>query len=253
MTIKGISDLYEYCCDGKFYEWLFQDNREKRQKNICMGPVYYKDDEILTLIEDNYDPIDEEKSTWKIARFSDGTRDNRLSHRPYKTFQLETHDDLLVIKCKIRPVLLIKKIESDWRIPNNYLSKSWLCLPLFSYKRRHFQKYVLQDQGIQVPYRFYFPPGIPGLDEESAGLIDEIQCIPEKNLYHKKCFCEDSEPKMERPIELSEKAFQAVIGHIAQFLPGINVSGEALEWYEFFKELVKEEIEKIAPFNKNNL
>lgn len=97
---------------------------------------------------------------------------------------------------------------------------------------------------LHVPHRFYFPPGGPGLDEECAGLISELQCIPESNLYPKKCFCPDRDPKMNRPIKLSDKAFQVVVGHIAKFLPEVIVSGESLEWYEFFKELVYEEISK---------
>ena len=258
MVTKGVAGLYEYCCDGKFYDWVFLKKHEKLppdidKKNICMGPVYYKDDEILTLLEDKYDPIHEEHSTWKIARFLDGTRYNRFPHRPYKTFQLETSDDLLVLKCKIRPVLVIKKIESDWRIPNKYFFNSWLCLPLFSYKKRHSQQYVLLDQMFQVPHRFYFPPGIPGLNEECAGLINELQCIPQLNLYPKKCFCDISDFKMDRPIKLSDNAFHAVIGHIAQFLPGIIVSGESFKWYDFFKELVNEEMVKINPSIKIKL
>jgi hypothetical protein len=252
VTIKGARDLYEYCCDGKFYEWVFPGERgqlppDVDQKYICMGPVFYKDEEMLTLIEDKFDPINEEQSTWKIARFKDGTRYNRFPHRPYKIFQLETDDDLLVLKCKIRPVLVIKKIESDWRIPYNYFVNTWLCLPLFSYKNRHSQRYVLSDQKVQIPHRFYFPPGSPGLDEECAGLINELQCIPQANLYPKKCFCDISDPNMDIPIKLSDKAFHAVVGHIAQFLPGIIIAGESLEWYSFFKELVNEEISKIVP------
>lgn len=247
---KGVSDLYEYCCDGKFYEWVFPGEKGGRppdidQKYICMGPVSYKGNEILTLIEDEFDPLHEERSTWKIAKFINGTRDNRFPHRPYKIFQLETDDDLLVFKCKIRPVLVIKKIESDWRIPSKYYDNIWLCLPLFSYKNRHSQKYVLSDQKLQVPYRFYFPPGGPGLDEECSGLINELQCIPQANLYPKKYFCDIIDPNMDIPFKLGDNAFQAVIGHIARFLPEVTVSGDSCEWYDFFKELVNEEITKI--------
>ncbi len=68
MPDKGVSKLYEYCCDGQFYEWVFPDDFGNPPPNvddkyICMGPVFYKDDEILTLIEDKYDSIHEEKST----------------------------------------------------------------------------------------------------------------------------------------------------------------------------------------------
>ncbi len=129
---KGVSDLYEYCCDGRFYEWVFPDDFGNPPPNvgpkyICMGPICYKDDEIFTLIEEKYDPIHEEASTWKIGRFKEGIRDTRLPHRPYKVFQLETDDDLLVLKCKIRPVLVIKKIESDWRVPEKSRKNSRVC------------------------------------------------------------------------------------------------------------------------------
>jgi len=209
-----------------------------------MAPIYYKDDEILTLIENKFNPIDEESSTWKIAQFKTGNKKSRLPHRPYKIFQLETDDDLLVLKCKIRPVLLIKKIESDWRFPGKYVLDSWLCLPLFSYKTRHSQHYVISDQKLQVPHRFYFPRGNPGLEEEAAGLINQLQCIPQPSLYPVKCFCDVEEPNMGKPIKLGKKAFNAVVGHIAQFLPEVDVSGDSLEWYRFFKEIVNEEVDK---------
>jgi len=98
---------------------------------------------------------------------------------------------------------------------------------------------------LQVPHRFYFPPGNPGLNEECAGLINELQCIPETNLYPRKCFCDIRDPKMDRPVQLCDKAFQAVVGHIAQFLPEVTISDESLEWYEFFRDLVSEEISKV--------
>ena len=250
MTLKGAEGLSEYCCDGNFYEWIIQEGRtappEVEEKSICMGPVHYKDDDVLTLVENQYDPINEEESTWKITSFHEGTRHERLPHRPYRVFQLETEDDLLVYKCKIRPVVVIKKIESDWRMPHNYIFNTWLCLPLYSYKGRHSQQYVLSDQKLENSQRFYFPPGVPGIINECSGLLNELQSIPERNLYPKKCFCDSVEPRMDRPIKLSDKAFQAVVGHIAQLLPGISISGDAYDWYNFFKELVVEEISKIA-------
>jgi hypothetical protein len=164
VVCKGIKGLYEYCCDHKFYEWVLpKANGESplgvNQKYICMAPIFYKNDVIFGLKEDTYDPINEGQSSWKIAKFSDGTRDARLPHRPYKIYQLERDDDLLVLKSKIRPVLVIDKIESDWRKPYNYFSSSWVCLPLFSYKKRHPQKYVISDQGLMFPIDSIFRQG----------------------------------------------------------------------------------------------
>jgi hypothetical protein len=249
VACKGVEGLYEYCCDHKFYEWVLPKESSERpprvdQKYICMAPIFYKDDLIFGLREDKYISTDEEESSWKIAIFSEGTRDTRLPHRPYKIFQLEKDDDLLVLKSKIRPVLVINKIASDWRKPYNYFFNSWLCLPLFSYKKRHPQKYVISDQELNVPHRFYFPPGTPGIEEESCGQIIDLQSIPEVNLYPFTCFCDTLEPRMGRPIKLGDRAFSAVMGHVARFLPGIEITGESLEWYAFFRELVREQIAK---------
>ncbi len=253
LELKGIKGLYEECCDGSFYEWVFPKSEYDpppiaNEKHICTAPIWFNDAEALTLIEDKYDSNDELNSTWKLSPFSVRTKDDRKTHRPYKTFQLESGDELVVVKCKTRPVLLIKKVSSDWRIPGNTskLFNTWLCLPLFSYKHRHRQEYVFTDQALKRPHHFYFPPGAPGLDYESTGKLIEIQFIPEKNLSPMKKMCEVREPKMGRPFCVSDKAFQVILGHIANFLPGSEISGECKEWHDFFVELVQEEVDKIV-------
>jgi hypothetical protein len=249
MSLKGISGLYEYCCEKAFYEWYFLEADRKPAPSIypgfiCWAPVYYMDDKILSLKEDLYNPIEERESTWKISDFAEGTRDKRLKNRPYKEFQLEVDDDLLLLKCKIRPVLAIKEFKCDWRVPRKYFVSQWLCLPIYSYRTRHLQIDVIADQKLQVPSRFYFPPGVPGLENEGAALLNRLQCIPEKNLEPFKCYCDQEGTAMDRPIKLSQKAFQAVVGHISYLFPGIEIDGSSKEWYDFFKELVIEEINK---------
>lgn len=252
IELKGVKGLYEYCCDGSFYEWVFPDRSFSpppiTERHICTAPVWFNDAEALTLIEDNYNPLDELSSTWKLTTFSTGLRDKRLPHRPYKLFQLESDDDLVVVKCKIRPVLLIKKVSCDWRIPGNVsrLFNTWLCLPLFSYKHRHSQGYVIADQSLKRPHHFYFPPSTPGLDYESAGKLVELQFIPERNLSPMKKLCETGTPVMQRPCCISGQAFHAVLGHIANFLPSIEITGAIKESYDFFVELVQEQIAKIV-------
>lgn len=249
---KGVPDLYDDCCDGSFYEWINTEKNPLPQsivvRQICSAPIWYNDDEALTLTEDKYDSLNELNSTWKLAHISSGTPEKRLPHRPYKQFQLESEDNLLVVKCKVRPVLLIKKVSCDWRIPGNTakLFHSWLCLPLFSYKPRHSQQYVIQDQSFKRAHHFYFPQGSPGLDYESAGKLLELQFIPQKNLSSLTKLCITEKPEMRRPFGLTEKAFHSVLGHISSFLPGIELAGQSKEWYDFFVELVQEEIAKIV-------
>lgn len=250
--LKGIEDLYECCCGGTFYEWIHPKSSSSTplpvtEAQICTAPIWYNDAEALTLTEDRFDPWEEEKSTWRLTRFSAGKRDERLKHRPYKTFNLESDDDLVVVKCKIRPVIAIKEVSSDWRVPDNTanLYRTWLCLPIFRYKDRHTQRYVIRDQTLDRPHHFYFPPGLagPGISEEGAGKFTEMQFIAEKNLTPAKSFC--SAERMSLPFRLTGEAFQAVLGHIALFLPKIKVSTETLRWYDAFCELVRGEIDSV--------
>lgn len=249
--LKGIQGLYEECCYGQFYEWIFPEHGSPpplaAERYICTAPVWYNDAEALTLIEDNYNSSDEMNSTWKLCHFAYGLREKRLSHRPYKVFQLESDDDLVVVKCKIRPILLIKKVSSDWRIPGNtaHLFDTWLCLPVFSYKNRHTQEYVIKDQSLKCPHHFYFPPGTPGIDNESAGKLIEMQFIPEGNLTQLKKMCDEGTIKMQRPFRVTEYAFHALLGHITNFFPYMDISGDVKAWYELFAETVQEQIPKI--------
>lgn len=244
MPEKGISGLYEYCCEGKFYDWHITENQGEyriREGSVCSAPICYKGDEILKLEEASYQSIEEEKSTFTIVKDRAGSR-RRLPHRPYKTFQLEADDDLMVLKGKNRPVITIKKVLCDWRFPNTRFASLWLCLPIYSYRDRHSQPYVIEDQKLNVPHRFYFPSGIPGLEREGAGLINELQCIPEKNLIPYNAYCDIGETGIDRPVVLTNDAFQVVIGHVAKLFPGVDIFGDSITRYNFFKGLMLEQI-----------
>jgi hypothetical protein len=117
---------------------------------------------------------------------------------------------------------------------------------LFTYKSRHNQRYVIEDQALKRKHHFYFPPGTPGLDYESVGKFIELQFIPEKNLTPMKKMCEIGSPKMQRPFCLSELAFQAVLGHMAELMPRLEISGSSKDWHETFTAWVNEEIDKIV-------
>lgn len=250
--LKGIEGLYECCCTDSFYRWVLPSGTTFtpppiEEGQICQAPVWYNDAEALTLVEDNFNPWEEEKSTWRLTNFSAGNSKKRLFHRPYKTFNLESDDDLVVVKCKVRPVVTIKKASSDWRVPGNIenLHETWLCLPIFRYKDRHTQQYVIHDQRLDRPHHFYFPPGAtgPGLNEEGAAKFTEMQFIPERNLTVSKCYY--TQRSMSLPYGLAEDAFHAVLGHITLFFPKIEIDHSTKKWYEDFSSIVREEIDRM--------
>ncbi|MRR51365.1 MAG: hypothetical protein EG825_10690 [Rhodocyclaceae bacterium] len=244
-SVKGIPNIYDACCDGSFYE--FASNATPVVPGlICEAPVWFADQEMYMLKEEQYNSYYEEESTWKISKAATLNDIAQCKHNPYKFLQVESDELLAVIKYKIRPVVPICKLITDWKhpqIPTNAIDY-WFCLPIFNYKDRHSQTYVLHDQALDVPHRFYFPSGMPGIEYEGAGKITQIRCIPERYLKSRLCFCKKENKA--KPIRLGKNALNAVTGHIAVLLPEIQIAGVPKDYYEFFKELAKDEVHKLA-------
>ena len=190
METKGVESLYEECCsaydkEGRKFFYIWKSGDIFEVSDVCLAPVWYSDSKLLTIKESNYIPTDEESSTWKISDVSI-PKDKRLRHKSYKFINLEKDDDLVLLKSKIRPVVLLKQVESKWRYPRaTEGDKFWMAVPIFTYKKRHLQKDVVSDQALLCPFRFYMPPRKPkgpGLEEEGAARFDVLQFIPESNL-----------------------------------------------------------------------
>ena len=130
---------------------------------------------------------------------------------------------------------------SDWWNPPNKADHIiyWLCLPLFTFKDRHNQPYVLNDQSLNNPDAFYIPPGtasFPGASEESVARIQAIQMIKAERLIPCKCMC--SADKMNRPFRLSDLGLRLILYH---FYRSFNVFSELNDpnaEYGLFKEEV---------------
>ena len=249
---KGFLDAYNIVCDlfnegSRFYEWIKKnDNLQKGQ--LCLAPVWYEKKNKWYLEECNYNIEDEKNSTWYAKKFT-----NYVSHGLYvkKYFQLELDENLLATHCKERPVLLINKFESDWFCPSNsyHISKTWLCLPVFTYKERHNQNYVLEDQKFNVNARIYLPSGCPGIDNESAIQLHTLQSINEEYLKPLTKMCDEYDPKMKRPYKICELGMNVIISHLIKYYGSLNfITNSTVDYnnikenYDNFVELVRETI-----------
>lgn len=250
MENKGLLKIYNETCDRltdeNFTEWKFKDPENLEAGQFCTAVVLYEKRNKWYLEEHNYDRLDESQSTW-YARKLKGAYPPKIDQHIMKFFELEKDENLITANSKIRPVILLRKALSDWLNPPNAADHvtSWLCLPLFRYKDRHNQDYVLRDQRLKNPNAFYIPPSYdscPGILEESATRFQAIQMINENYLKPLKCECRVKEPHMQRPFKLSKTGLELLLYHFYTSLSIFEELKNPEACYQLFKELINESI-----------
>lgn len=198
-SCKGVRKLYEDLIQlitndkENLYEWIFENPNDLIQGQICEAIVWYEKKRRWYLEEAKYEPFSESQSTWyaKPLRYPfPPSPENKVM----RYFSLEKDEYLITHNCKNRTIILINKYIDDWFNPINTLEhiQSWLCIPVFKYRDKHTQNYVLSDQKLECPNRFYLPPlegSNPGLKNESAVRYHSIQMINEKYIKPVKIQC----------------------------------------------------------------
>ncbi len=251
---KGIPKLYDnilslYEGDWTFYEWL-DLNSELQTGQICCAPAWYEKRKRWFFTTAHYDKINEAKSTWYAHKYSSKRSENKNTDKNViKYFDLESTENLIATAGKYRPILLLKYYETDWWSKTD-IKKSWLCFPIFSYKRsRHNQEYVLGDMKLNNPDRFYLSPQynpiLPGLDEESSILLHSIQFIERTYIYPLECCYNNSKQKY---FKLSEKALKLIFFHFMKNISILDIfldrkekeNHEENNEYELFKIYIED-------------
>lgn len=226
---KGILDLYDDICldlssayisDGgkfKFIDWILGNSSTFCQGMICNTVAWYVKTDRWYLDEANYNPIHEENSTWYAKKYS-GKYPDFNSSNIMKYFKLEKDERLITTNGKERPVILLNYAQDDWWNPINTSKheKNWMCIPLFSYKDRHSQDYILKDHCLNNPIAFYIPSyyeNNPGVNMESAARYQSIQMVKEEHLTPLKRMCLTKTPQMSRPFGLTKIGVELLLYH----------------------------------------
>ncbi len=229
-----------------FITWNYEKQPYFCEGMFCTTLLEYDKGEKWYLDEVHYDPINEENSTWKIIQYQ-GKFPEKNNNTVMKYFKLEKDEWIIARSGKERPVVLLKKTVDDWWNPINKDKHEtyWYCLPIFSYKDRHPQDYVLNDFCLNNPHKFYIPPSVdlsPGISEESVCRFHNIQMINEKHLRPMKKHCEEKEPKMQRPYYLSKIGYEILLYHYYNSLNTIPIDKDKFSNYELFKGEVSRRI-----------
>lgn len=258
-TPKGIIDLYDIICDAQtpgstFYEWILPPQKEKEFTigQLCLAPVWYEKKYRWYFIEGNYLPLDEKNSTWKARKFIDkSTMEKETTGFVKFYFELEKDEHLLSTHGKFRPVILLKKQESNWNNPTNTQENiiTWLCLPLFTYKQKHNQQYILEDQRFNNDTRIYIPPAYksnPGINNESAADFKALQSIKIDYLVPLKCL--NPNVKIQKPFKICDFGLKIILFHYMYNIHILDFSGDRKDYtdkdnYLTFKEMANELID----------
>lgn len=247
---KGLPEVYQFVCEifqKSFYEWL-PNNSNLCSGQLCFAPAWYEKKCRWYFTDGNYDVFNESESTWKAKIFT-GEQISNSNTYVKKYFELEKDEYLLGTHGKYRPVIIVKNYISNWPNPANIHQheNKWLCLPIFSYKEKHNQEYVLDDLCFNKPHQLYLPQAFktqPGLDHESALRFEAIQMVNNKYLVPIKCLNTSIDVKLKQPFKLSEFALRIIMYHFMKHLDLFNEQllsdGIKKNEYDVFVEAVKE-------------
>ena len=255
---KGIPNLYDKVLDlfsdkyapSSFYEWIDTKCAASLQRGqVCCSVIYYFKRKRWYLDECAYNDMEEEKSTWYARELFSRLPSPTQSSYVKKYFDLSKDESIITAHCKTRPIILIDKICSDWWAPDTKGNsvEAWMCMPLFSYKPRHSQSYVLRDQSLKTD-RFYAPQryidSMPGLDLESAFFFDALQTVQKSNIMPLKCYSLAN--KISLPYKISDLGMKLLMYHMYKQNNILSDLDKFENEYIVFKSIVGEQIDRVS-------
>ena len=162
------------------------------------------------------DPRDAAKSRFRLKAYSDGDE----GHAPIKELGLEEDELYYVLTGKRRLVVALGSCAQAW-YPTSRELIILLCAPVFSFRPRHAQDFVIRAQAFHFPNLFYLPPDNDGCADESAVRFEYIQPMAAS------CLQPCLGTLTRQPVALSEVARNLMLVHLAQFL-GLGQTSQAV-------------------------
>jgi hypothetical protein len=248
---KGFPQYYHDCLEElygrSFFEWKLNNVAELEPGQICETVVNYNVDKTYQLVLEHHEPMSEYESTWKLTPL---TCRLPIRHERLQAFNLETNERFIIRRAKLRFVILLAKIQDDFFNPSNVAMtlETWLILPLFSYKEKHDQKYILNDQRLNSKNRFYIPPSIEvasRLKKESAARLNLVQQAVDRDI--RPITALNDSIGMQKGIKVSKEALRLIVYHYYKSLEILNEldseSSSIESEYDIFKCVINELIE----------
>lgn len=223
--IKGIPEAYDEVCNclkgEPFMDWIDVSQNGLSIGQICETTVNYAVDERWYLEIANQASSDESQWLWKVNRYNGVIPPKPSSAVSVaRHFGLEIEENIVAVKTKQRPVVLLHESLDDWVHPNTPGQEfnNWYVAPAFSYRKKHRQSFVERDQQLENSDNFYLPPlysSCPGMKTECALRFHTIQSVPTKYLKPMKQPCAKASSRP-RCFGLTETGVKIVATHFYQ-------------------------------------
>lgn len=234
--IKRGTDWISDIAGFEVYEQLeIQDRMSFKVGQVYFAPVKYPLTPPKVLQPEDYNPEREEDTVFKITNYNP---DNPSQEIPLKFLNLKSDDRLFLLQGKRRPVIILGCCEADWlfnqKLNSGLIEKMILCLPVFAFKDRHTQEYIIKTQAFLFPNLFYINPSPKGIHQESAARFELIQPIhkgdmqPLKNVDNK-------------PFKLSDYTLKLLWNQLSLFLSVTPLDESLQEDLKEYQKLILEE------------
>lgn len=237
MSYYEIRGLREWISDLGEFE-LYEDLPMKSRLDFQNGQFYEAHVKYplvappIVLQLENYDPMDESNTIFKIAKFDKNSQ--RQSQFPMKSLNLRSNERLYILAGKPRTVIVLGSVKSEWLEARE--EKIVLCLPIASFHLRHTMEQIISIQLFKIPHLFYIKPSDKGARKESATRFELIQPIqvgelqPVKNA-HSSVF------------KFSSYGFKLLLNHLAKFLSNKPIYEKLDQEVTAFRDLIEEDLE----------
>jgi len=236
--IEWISDIAGF----EVYEGLeLRDRMSFEVGQVYLAPVKYPitPPKVLRLEPESYNPEREEDTQFTMTNYETASADQEI---PLKFLNLKSDDRLFVLQGKKRPVIVLGCCESDWlynhKLGSGHTDKLVLCLPVFTFKDRHTQDYIIKIQAFLISNLFYISPSPKGIHLEGAARLELIQAIhkadmqPLKNVNNK-------------PFKLSNYTLQLLWNQLSLFLSMTPLDESLQRDLKAYQELALEKLKEI--------
>lgn len=222
MNRKGIDWISDIAGFDIYEELAMKERMSYKAGQLYSAPIKYPLTPPKVLQLESYDPIKEENTTFNISNYKS---DEPLQEMPLKFLNLKSDDRLFILQGKKRPVIVLTCCHIDWlyntSLESGIKEQMVLCLPVFTFKDRHTQEYIVKIQAFLFPNLFYLSSSSQGIFKESAARFELIQPIhkgdmqPLKNVNNK-------------PFRLSDNTLKLLYHQLSIFL-SISPLNESLQ------------------------